>query len=89
MNIFNHNNGEYDMVDLTAFFEDVRKDAMNSGLELFKSYGILGMKEELGSKNPVRLANKMIKFFIQYEEYEKCGEIKKMIDEYNKKRKTL
>jgi len=77
------------MVDLTAFFEDVRKDAMNSGLELFKSYGILGMKEELGSKNPVRLANKMIKFFIQYEEYEKCGEIKKMIDEYNKKRKTL
>jgi hypothetical protein len=89
MNIFNHNNGEYDMVDLTAFFEDVRKDAMNSGLELFKTYGIQGMKEELGSKNPIRLANKMINFFIQYEEYEKCGEIKKMIDEYNKKRKTL
>jgi|TARA_R110001592_G_scaffold159830_2_gene391523 hypothetical protein len=84
MNIFNHDSGEYDMVDLTAFFEDVRKDAMNSGLALFKTYGIKGMKEELGSKNPIKLANKMINFFVQYEEYEKCGEIKQIIDEYKK-----
>ena len=76
------------MVDLSEFFEDVRKDAMDSGLKLMKTYGIRGMKEELGSKNPVRLANKMINFFIQYEEYEKCGEIKKLIDEYKKECQT-
>ena len=57
---------------------------MNSGLALFKTYGIKGMKEELGSKNPIKLANKMINFFVQYEEYEKCGEIKQIIDEYKK-----
>ena len=88
MNIFDRNKGEYKMVDLSEFFEDVRKDAMDSGLKLMKTYGIRGMKEELGSKNPVRLANKMINFFIQYEEYEKCGEIKKLIDDYRKECQT-
>jgi hypothetical protein len=88
MNIFDRNKGEYKMVDLSEFFEDVRKDAMDSGLQLMKTYGIRGMKEELGSKNPVRLANKMINFFIQYEEYEKCGEIKKLIDDYRKECQT-
>jgi len=76
------------MVDLTEFFEDVRKDAMDSGLQLLKTYGIRGMKDELGSKQPIKLANKLIKFFIQYEEYEKCGEIKQLIDDYKKEYKT-
>ena len=44
MNIFDSNSGVYEMVDLTNFFEDVKRDAMNSGYELFKTYGIRGMK---------------------------------------------
>ena len=38
MNIFNHDDGEYNMVDLTGFFEDVKRDAMESGYDLFKLY---------------------------------------------------
>tara|TARA_B100000287_G_scaffold428423_1_gene479818 strand:- start:667 stop:936 length:270 start_codon:yes stop_codon:yes gene_type:complete len=88
MKLFDHNSGDYKMVDLDEFFEDVKRDAMNSGLELLRTYGIKGMKHEMGSKDPVRLANKLIKFFIQYEEYEKCGEIKNIIDEYKKECQT-
>ena len=44
------------------------------------------MKKELGSKNPIRIANKLIKYFIDYEEYEKCGELKKIIDKYKKEK---
>tara|TARA_Y100001963_G_scaffold112999_1_gene156480 strand:- start:18 stop:287 length:270 start_codon:yes stop_codon:yes gene_type:complete len=88
MKLFDHNSGDYKMVDLDEFFEDVKRDAMNSGLELLRTYGIKGMKYEMGSKDPVKLANKLIKFFIQYEEYEKCGEIKNIIDEYKKECQT-
>jgi len=88
MKLFDHNSGDYKMVDLDEFFEDVKRDAMNSGLELLRTYGIKGMKHEMGSKDPVRLANKLINFFIQYEEYEKCGEIKNIIDEYKKECQT-
>jgi len=75
------------MLDLTNFFEDIKKDAMNSGYELFLLYGIKGMKEDLGSRNPIRIANKLINFFIEYEEYEKCAELKKIVDEYKKEYK--
>jgi len=88
MKIFDHNSGEYKMIDLEDFFEDVQRDAMESGLELFKMYGIKGMKEELGSKQPIKIANKLIKFFVKYEEYEKCAELVKIIDEYKKECQT-
>jgi hypothetical protein len=84
MKIFDNNSGEYKMVDLTDFFDDVQRDAMESGLELFKLYGITGMKEELGSKNPLKIANKLIKYFVKYEEYEKCAELVKIIEEHKK-----
>jgi hypothetical protein len=38
----------------------------------------------MGSKNPIALANKLIEFFIRYEEYEKCAKLQKMIEEYKK-----
>tara|TARA_B100000519_G_scaffold202875_1_gene222762 strand:- start:1874 stop:2143 length:270 start_codon:yes stop_codon:yes gene_type:complete len=84
MNIFDHEFGDFKMVDLGNFFEDIQKGAMDSGYELFLTYGIKGMKHEMGSKNPVALANKLIEFFIRYEEYEKCAKLQKMIDEYKK-----
>ena len=71
------------MIDLSDFFETVQRDAMESGYELFKLYGITGMKEELGSKNPIKMANKLIKYFIKYEEYEKCAVLVKLIEEFN------
>ena len=49
MKLFDHNSGDYKMVDLDEFFEDVKRDAMNSGLELLRTYGIKGMKHEMGS----------------------------------------
>jgi len=73
-------------VDPTKFFKEVRKTAMDSGYELFIKYGIDGMKKELGSKDPVLLANKLMTFFIGYEEYEKCAELKKLIDDYTEKK---
>lgn len=82
--MFNQDNNGEDMIDLSDFFETVQRDAMESGYELFKLYGITGMKEELGSKNPVKMANKLIKYFIKYEEYEKCAELVSMIKEYKK-----
>ena len=85
---FNKNTGDYDMVELKDLFEDIRKNAMDAGYDLIVKYGMAGMKKELGSKNPVGLANKLMKYFIQYEEYEKCAKLKKAIDEYNKKGKT-
>ena len=66
------------------FFEEIQKGAMDSGYELFLTHGIKGMKHEMGSKNPVALANKLIEFFIRYEEYEKCAKLQKMIEEYKK-----
>jgi len=57
---------------------------MDSGYELFLTHGIKGMKREMGSKNPIALANKLIEFFIRYEEYEKCAKLQKMIEEYKK-----
>ena len=80
--MFNQDNNGEDMIDLSDFFETVQRDAMESGYELFKLYGITGMKEELGSKNPVKMANKLIKYFIKYEEYEKCAKLVKIIAEY-------
>ena len=85
MNIFDKNSGDFKMVDLSNFFEDIQKGAMDSGYELFLTHGILGMKREMGSKDPVSLANKLIEFFIRYEEYEKCAKLQKMIDEHTKK----
>ena len=82
MNTLNHNNGDYDRVNLYDFFEDIRKTAMNSGYNLIVSNGIRGMKENFGSKNPIKLVNKLIKYFIGFEEYEKCAELKKVIDKY-------
>jgi len=88
MKIFDNNSGDYKMIDLEDFFEDVQRDAMESGLELFKLYGIKGMKEELGSKHPIKIANKLIQFFVKYEEYEKCAELVKIIDKYKKECRT-
>jgi len=85
MNIFNKNTGDFDSLNTKEFFREIRKTAMDSGYELFMNYGIEGMKKELGSKDPVGLANKLMTFFIGYEEYEKCAELKKLIDEHDKK----
>ena len=52
MKLFDHNSGDYKMVDLDEFFEDVKRDAMNSGLELLRTYGIKGMKYEGGDQTP-------------------------------------
>ena len=84
MNIFYHNSGDFKMIDLSNFFEDIQRGAMDSGYELFLVHGIRGMKDEMGSKDPVALANKLIQFFIKYEEYEKCAELQKMIEEHKK-----
>ncbi len=84
MNIFDHNSGDFKMIDLSNFFEDIQRGAMDSGYELFLVHGIRGMKDEMGSKDPVALANKLIQFFIKYEEYEKCAELQKMIEEHKK-----
>ena len=88
MNIFNKNTGDFDSVNSKEFFREIRKTAMDSGYELFMKYGIEGMKKELGSKDPVGLANKLMTFFIGYDEYEKCAELKKLIDEHDKKVKV-
>jgi len=82
MNIFDKNSGDFKMVDTKDFFKEIRKSAMDSGYDLFLKYGIDGMKKELGSKDPITLANKLMTFFIGYEEYEKCAELKKLIDEH-------
>ncbi len=84
MNIFDHNSGDFKMIELSNFFEDIQRGAMDSGYELFLVHGIRGMKDEMGSKDPVALANKLIQFFIKYEEYEKCAELQKMIEEHKK-----
>ena len=90
MKIFDHNTGDYSMIDFNSFFDNIRKDAMDTGYTLLTKHGIKGMKEELGSKNPVKLTNKLINFFIRYEEYEKCAVLKKLIDDYkNNKKKKL
>jgi len=90
MEIFDHDKGDYNMVDFTRFFDNIRKDAMDTGYNLLTKHGIKGMKEELGSKNPVKITKKLINFFIQYEEYEKCAVLKKLIEDYknNKKEKN-
>lgn len=88
MNIFDHEFGDFKMVDLSNFFEDIQKGAMDSGYELFLTHGIKGMKREMGSKDPVATANKLIEFFIRYEEYEKCAELQKMIEEYKEECQT-
>lgn len=85
MKLFNKNTGDFDSLNTKEFFMEIRKTAMDSGYELFIKYGIEGMKKELGSKDPVSLANKLMTFFIEYEEYEKCAELKNLIDKYNKK----
>jgi len=82
---FNNNNGEYDLLDLSEFFNGVQKEAMNSGYELFILHGIDGMKNELGSRDPISIGDKLIKYFIRYEEYEKCAEIQTIIDNYKLK----
>ena len=83
MNIFDHNSG-----DLENFFEDIQKGAMDSGYELFMTHGISGMQKEMGSKDPISLANKLIQFYIRYEEYEKCGALQKLIEEHRKECQT-
>ena len=64
MNIFDNNSGDFKMGDSKEFFKEVRKTAMDSGYSLFVKYGIDGMREELGSKDPIGLANKLMTFFI-------------------------
>ena len=81
---FNKDKGDYEMVDLRGFFEDVRRSAVDTGYELFLVHGINGMKKEFGSKEPVKIANKLIDYYIKYEEYEKCAIIKNRMDELNK-----
>jgi len=76
------------MINLENFFEDVQRDAMESGYTLFKTYGIKGMKEELGSKHPIKIANKLIEYFVKYEEYEKCAELVNIIKKYEKQCQT-
>jgi len=82
---FNNDSGEYNLLDLSEFFNGVQKEAMNSGYELFILHGIDGMKTELGSRNPISIGNKLINYFIKYEEYEKCAAIQKIIDDYKLK----
>ena len=84
---FNKDKGDYEMVDLRGFLEDVRRSAVDTGYELFLVHGINGMKKEFGSKEPVKIANKLIDYYIKYEEYEKCAELKKVIDDYHKQDK--
>ena len=88
MMIFDDKSGEFGMVDLENFFEDIQRGAMESGYELFLTHGMEGMKKDMGSKNPVSLANKLINYFIAYEEYEKCAKLQKMVDGYVEKCKT-
>jgi|TARA_R110002020_G_scaffold314978_4_gene530151 hypothetical protein len=88
MNIFDHNSGDFKMIDLENFFEDIQKGAMDSGYELFMTHGISGMQKEMGSKDPISLANKLIQFYIRYEEYEKCGALQKLIEEHRKECQT-
>ena len=57
MNIFDHEFGDFKMVDLGNFFEEIQKGAMDSGYELFLTHGIKGMKHEMGSKNPNSWSN--------------------------------
>jgi len=84
MNIFNRNSGDFMKVDLKEFFEEVRKNAMDSGYDLLKANGLEGLEKDFGSNDPVGLANKLMTYFIKYEEYEKCAVLKKLIEEYNK-----
>ena len=39
MNIFDKNSGDFMKVNLKEFFEDVRKNAMDSGYDLLKANG--------------------------------------------------
>ena len=50
MNIFDHNSGDFKMIDLENFFEDIEKGAMDSVYEVFMTQGTSGMQKELGSK---------------------------------------
>jgi len=88
MNIFDGEFGEFKMLNFDNFFEDIQKGAMDSGYDLFLVHGIKGMKVEMGSKDPISLANKLIDFFIKYEEYEKCAKLVEIINEYEKEQKT-
>ena len=83
MSIFDKNSGDFMKVNLKEFFEDVRKNAMDSGYDLLKANGLDGLKKDFGSKDPVAIANKLMTYFIKYEEYEKCQVLKNLIEEYN------
>ncbi len=85
---FDETFGDFNVVNLDNFFEDIQRGAMESGYELFLTHGIDGMKREMGSKNPISLAKKLIEYFIAYEEYEKCAELQKIIDGYKKQCQT-
>ena len=80
--MFDNNKGEYKQVDVKEFFEDIRKNAMDGGYNLIVEHGLTGLKKEYGSKDPVNIAKNLMKYFIKYEEYEKCGVLKKQIKEY-------
>jgi len=82
MQAFNEDKEESDQVDLREFFEDIRKNAMDGGYNLIVEHGLIGLKKEYGSKDPVNIANKLMSYFIKYEEYEKCGVLKSKIEEY-------
>ena len=47
MNIFDHEFGDFKMVNLENFFEDIQRGAMDSGYDLFLTHGIDGMKKEM------------------------------------------
>ena len=49
MNIFDKNSGDFMKVNLKEFFEDVRKNAMDSGYDLLKANGLSGLKKDFGS----------------------------------------
>ena len=88
MNMFDKHSGDFMKFDLKEFFEDVRKNAMNSGYDLLVLNGLENIKKDFGSKDPVAMANKLMTYFIKYEEYEKCAVLKKLIEEYSKKCQT-
>jgi len=71
--------------EIKEMVDKIRYQALEAGYGLFRTKGILGMLD-LGSRNPIKLAKKMINFYIQYEEYEKCAILQKIIDDYKSKK---
>ena len=83
----NPNQNNMNSPDMEDIVNKIRYQALEAGYGLFKTKGISGMVK-LGSKNPIKLAKKMIAFYIDYEEYERCAVLQKIIDDYKTKYKA-